>query len=133
MSHIDITQDKKQDILNGLYIDNLQATSNSEKELVIKCEDAQQIFAEAHLPLKEWSTNSPLVRKALNKKGIAASQQKIVKTLGLRWMTTTDCLTFSSKPDRCPLTTKRLCLSKTSQLFDPLGMLLPGTIKARLG
>lgn len=132
MSSITLESKQKEDILNGLYIDNLQGTSNSEVELISKHEIAQQVFDKAHLPLKEWATNSPLLRKILEEKGIAASQQDVVKTLGLKWLTSTDCLTFSNKPQLCKVTTKRLCLSVTSQLFDPLGMLLPVSIKARL-
>ncbi|KAK9731456.1 Pao retrotransposon peptidase [Popillia japonica] len=56
-----------------------------------------------------------------------------IKTLGLLWNVESDILQYQlNSSNRSNKITKRSILSKTSQLFDPLGLLSPIIIKAKV-
>ena len=62
-----------------------------------------------------------------------ASNQVSSKILGMTWLPVSDVLTYPSKSFTEVLThTKRGILSAYSKIFDPMGLLLPVTIRARL-
>jgi hypothetical protein len=54
------------------------------------------------------------------------------KTLGLLWDTNHDCFRNSSHLPATKKVTKRSILSISSQIFDPLGLLSPVTVKAKM-
>jgi hypothetical protein len=54
------------------------------------------------------------------------------KTLGLLWDTNRDCFRYSSHLPATKKVTKRSILSISSQIFDPLGLLSPVTVKAKM-
>ncbi|MCP4254976.1 MAG: hypothetical protein GY775_16540 [Candidatus Scalindua sp.] len=134
LSHSKVDEEVVEEIRRGLYIDNLQGTANGEEELIQQCWSSLKIFNQAHLYLREWATNSIKLRQQLSNDGLAAENQEVVKTLGLRWNTESDTIRCPSKSNRVTASevTKRQCLSITAQLFDPLGVLLPVTIKSRM-
>ena len=68
------------DIRRGLYIDNLQGTSSSEKDLIYQYWQVQQIFNKAHLYLRGWVTNSISLQQ-LRFNGDMAKDPEQVKVL----------------------------------------------------
>ena len=58
--------------------------------------------------------------------------KKHVKYLGLVWDTEKDLFLFSRKLTSYSKFTMRNCLAFMAELFDPLGILLPVTIRSRL-
>ena len=55
------------------------------------------------------------------------------KTLGVWWLAQEDEFTFKENvPDGNTVFTKRNCLKKIATLFDPLGLLAPYTIRAKM-
>lgn len=121
-----------QRLKDGLYIDNLQGTSDDEQDLITLYHDSKQIFSGAHLFLREWVTNSPNLRALMTQNGDASEIQSSVKTLGMVWKTEPDMLAFQKREHLSEASTKRQALSITAKIFDPLGVLLPVTIQARL-
>ncbi|KAB0801916.1 hypothetical protein PPYR_04102 [Photinus pyralis] len=55
-----------------------------------------------------------------------------IKTLGLMWSGKTDSLTFKISHSQQRKVTKRIILSETAQIFDPLGLLGACTISAKI-
>ena len=51
----------------------------------------------------------------------------------MRWLVDADQLSFNNNAMCAKVHTKRQCLSLTAHLFDPLGFLLPVTIRGRIG
>ena len=131
IAEADLEPDLRQEIRKGLYIDNLHGSGDNEEELLHKYWKVRNVFAKAHLHLREWTTNSCLLQDQVISDGVAA-QDSTVKFLGLKWNIDQDCLSYSFQPVPSETLTKRYCLSLTAQLFDPLGLLLPVTIRARL-
>lgn len=131
--HLSLLKDQRtvSKLIRGLYIDNLQITSNNEEDLSKLVHNAQHIFSTANLHLREWATNSFHVQEQMRAADLATDNQEQVKTLGLIWLTKTDTLTLPIKANYLQANTKREALSIIASVFDPLGTLLPVTIKAR--
>ena len=119
-------------VIRNLYIDNLQGMAENEKELIEHYWEVQKIFNTAHLYLREFVTNSPQLQGQLEVDGVNANEKDAVKVLGLMWNTSKDTLSFLLRDSPQGRTTKRTCLSRMSQLFDPLGFLVPVSIKSRI-
>jgi len=114
----------------SLYVDNLQGTVLTEAELTSLYFAASKIMSEGNMPLQEWCTNSLKLGEILSRKENPTDGSP--KLLGVKWNTHEDTLStkevvFEDKP----LTMRRL-LSNVSLLFDPLGLLSPLTITARI-
>ena len=70
--------------------------------------------------------------KSRNITGLAIGNQFVAKTLGAIWLADDDVFTFHMEnPEIKDWTKRRLC-STHAQLFDPLGLIAPFTITARI-
>lgn len=125
-------QENITNIKKGLYIDNLQGTSNKEEDLLEQYWEIQRIFNKAHLYLRGWVTNSPKLQEQLKVDEVMCRETAQTKVLGLIWNPSSDTLTFKFSDSKDPEITKRSCLSMVSKLFDPLGLLTPVVIKSRI-
>eukprot|EP00117_Sycon_ciliatum_P018644 scpid5610/ scgid2568/ len=120
-------------IARNIYVDNVVIGVRTDEEALPVHDQAKSIFAEASMNLREWTSSSAVVRAALPEDDLLTSRR--TKVLGLLWDTHADVLTIpESKMLRCPSqpVTKRTILSGLSSLYDPLGLLLPITLQARL-
>lgn len=91
-------------------------------------------MAEGKFNLRSWTSNSKLLRDQAASQN-AADSNKVVNLLGLKWDQTSDTLTFNQRPispSYTHLITKREVLRESSKTFDPLGILSPVMIKAKL-
>ena len=79
-------------------------------------------------------SNSRDIADLASKDG-ASDNSNPVNVLGLRWETQTDVLSLTTKshlPAATSLVTKRDVLQESSKVYDPLGILSPVMIKAKL-
>jgi len=89
-------------------------------------------------PLKKWTANEKeLLNNIPEEDRMLADPREwqpleCHAMLGLRWHPSSDCFSFSVKTGGTDPVTKRSILSKTAQLFDPLGWLTPVTIRAKI-
>ena len=99
-----------QKLRRGLYIDNLQLTSNDKEVLLNMYHKAQRVFSSAHLYLKEWMTNCKHLLDVLLAHGVACEEQKQAKVLGLKCNTLKDTMRLADyefKNDDARVTKKR--------------------------
>ena len=116
-----------------LYVDNLLSTIETENEAVQYFTEARKIMCKAGFNLRSWSSNSSELRKQAEKESILETDNN-TKILGLRWNSETDEL-FYPKRDitfQTPDCTKRDILKLSSKIYDPLGLLSPVTVRAKL-
>ena len=119
-------------VLRNIYIDNLQNTFKSEAELIEFYHKVTDHMHSGGFKLKQWQTNSHALNSILPEGQKLADN--ISNILGLRWNTNTDNLVipkFVPKFNESQVITKRQIVSEAARVFDPLGFLLPLSVRAK--
>ena len=88
---------------------------------------------------RKWLSNAPRIIKEIPQRGRKAEVDldtehlPSAKTLGVWWLADEDVFTFKENaPDDNMKYTKRNFLKKITTLFDPIGLLAPFTIRAKM-
>ncbi|XP_054709007.1 uncharacterized protein LOC129218706 [Uloborus diversus] len=117
--------------------DDLISGAKSDKEVYYISSTASDIFKEAGMNLRKFNTNSVKLRKMWEEKGMcetAELRNDTLKILGLLWNTNSDSLHFDVPDFRedCKINpSKRVVLKTVLKIFDPLGILLPFTVRMK--
>jgi len=120
-------------LLSSLYVDNVVSGCNTEQEINQYFQEARSLMSLSKFNLRAWTTNSPSLRNLAREQNVAESKET-VKVLGLCWNVELDQISLCSKPELATHTavTKREILRFTYSIFDPLGLVTPVTISAKL-
>lgn len=123
-----------------MYVDDLLTGAAGEEEAKRLYVEANDIFMLAGMRLHKWGSNSAALTGMFEENcgvernlGQAAN---VLKVLGMTWKPKEDCLTFS--PDQVVEfaqrggDTKRFVLQTTARLYDPLGLLSPFVVRAKI-
>ena len=126
--------DTADNTLKNLYVDNLISGGTTEENVIRYFREARDVMSKANFNLRSWASNSPELQTIVQKENIADTSQ-MVNLLGLHWNTSSDKVSFI--PKRIDSTadsaiTKRKVLQCSSRIFDPLGVLSPVAIRAKL-
>ncbi|GFR22000.1 integrase catalytic domain-containing protein [Trichonephila clavata] len=115
------------DILSGA--DDITTAKEMQRQLI-------GLMKEGCFHLYKWSANSEELLKDMpteNKEFLFNENDELVKTLGLSWRPREDTFMYQMNLQEVPVTiTKRTVLSFISKLYDPLGLLQPIIIKAKM-
>lgn len=122
-------------INNNFYVDDFINSNDSMEKLLFICEKTTETLKSGGFPLRKWVFNFDHGNVLSNGtvKEFSMGEQLGSKTLGLGWHNKSDYLHFHTKfqqHEQYP--TKRTILSITSQIFDPLGLLSPTIILAKV-
>ncbi|XP_062709714.1 uncharacterized protein LOC134288548 [Aedes albopictus] len=96
------------------------------------------MFAAGGFHLRKWASNSAAVLEGVPeadlemKISIEEGGGSSIKTLGMQWQPCSDEFLFTYHQNEILQPTKRSILSQISSLFDPLGLLAPVIVKAKL-
>lgn len=122
---------------NDFYVDDL-LTGASTFEEALKLRNELIAFAKlGGFNLRQWASNEVRLTNDLqedsSQEALCLDHAETKKTLAVFWNPSNDNIVYKSKPfadsQRC---TKRLILSQISRLFDPLGLLGPVIIQAKI-
>ena len=125
-------------VRKGFYVDDCLTTVNDKKEGIQLVKDLKELLSKGGFHLTKWISNSQEVVQSIEPEervkvvaqvdiGDACSE----RVLGMKWNVRTDCLEFNVRiPERPP--TRRGLLAITNALFDPLGLVAPVVLEARL-
>ena len=123
------------DMQSNLYVDNLISGCDSEQQLMDYYAQSRSTMNQANFNLRSWSSNSHKLR-ATTESEKTNDSNTCVSLLGLRWNTLHDTIGFITKSfsslTSSPLVTKRQILHDSAQIYDPLGLITPITVKAKL-
>lgn len=119
------------DMLTGA--DNIEAATQLTNEMI-------KLTSSGGFNLRKWNSNSSALLDQLpsnlvdHQPALEFDSSRIpVKTLGLRWDTTSDCFLFESPVwNTDAVITKRIVLADTARLFDPLGLVGPVVVVAKI-
>ena len=121
------------DISEKLYVDNLLSGVENEADAISYFHEARDLMQKGNFVLRQWCTNSDLLRNEVHQNN-TGTRSSTISILGLSWDTKSDTISFPVHNFNSTNTqlTKRHVLSMASKLYDPLGMLSPVTLVARL-
>ncbi|XP_058817817.1 uncharacterized protein LOC131681123 [Topomyia yanbarensis] len=122
----------------GTYVDDISTGVDSEEEAILLRQQLSTILASGGFHLRKWASNSvevlnaiPAADREINTT-IELNNTRTIKALGIHWQPCSDEFLFSNIPNQIFQPTKRTMLSQIASIFDPLGLLAPIVIKAKL-
>ncbi|XP_066252670.1 uncharacterized protein [Euwallacea similis] len=125
---------------HSFYMDDLLVSLNLEEEALNVYKELDKIMEQANFKLRKWASNSGTVLRNIlesndneNSDSFTLPHNKQLKMLGISWDPELDTLKYAVNV-RFDSThaTKRTILATISQIFDPLGLIGPALIKAKL-
>ena len=116
-----------------LYVDNVLTSFPDEHSLLKFYGESRKLLSDAGFNLRSWNSNNEELQSVAKQENIADSEES-VKILGMRWNTEDDKLQYQQVQitQEETLFTKRDVLRLSSRIFDPLGLIIPVTVKAKL-
>ena len=122
-------------IKSSLYMDDVSNLADEYEDAVETARQVYQLFLLANMQPHKWNTNKTEVLRdaGVPEKYWATVRQH--KVLGVQWDTLEDTIEFdfSNILDKEPaVQTKRLLIQQAARIFDPLGLIAPFTLKAKL-
>lgn len=123
-------------IKRNFYVDDLLSSFNNINEAKRSKELLTKIFTSFSLNLRKWNSNERSLAEETSVGDIIdlkLNSSSTCSILGMKWDTHTDQLSYAItlKPTQSTYS-KRQILSEIASLFDPLGMLAPIIIRAKL-
>lgn len=123
-------------LLRDMYVDNLISGSQSVVEAMKLFEQVNVVMEKGQMPMRKWYTNHPEVLKQIpddmQDTTLNINDSEIVKTLGMIWIPASDQFTFKYEATESTDITKRNVLSQIAKIFDPLGLVAPVVVKAKM-
>ncbi|XP_071053586.1 uncharacterized protein [Onthophagus taurus] len=121
---------------NHFYVDDLLTGANSLDELSYIIREVQSNLEKSGFQLAKWTSNDPQLLQEFTESNSSESvdlgRNENTRTLGLLWNSTEDEFHYRIKINSDNSLTKRAILSDIAQIFDPLGLLCPVIIKAKI-
>ena len=126
-------------VLKSTYMDDSMDSVTDIEEAVKLYHELSTLWGKAHMHARKWLSNSPEVLEHIPVKDRAShvnlnsDNLPTIKTLGILWIADRDVFTFKTaiKAEHTQMT-KRKFLKRIATLFDPLGFLMPFTIRAKI-
>ncbi|XP_018377661.1 PREDICTED: uncharacterized protein LOC108770524 [Trachymyrmex cornetzi] len=121
----------------GRYVDDLFGGDS-----IIQAQDTlkqvNQLCMAGGFKLRKWISNDPTVLKSVPEKdrmigsSVSIEEKSVVLSLGLHWHLDNDTFQFTFHHKHTETITKRSILATIARLFDPLGLLSPLMIRAKM-
>jgi hypothetical protein len=120
------------------YMDDLLCGHNTFQETLVLRDQIIEILKQGQFNLRKWASNDPFLLPTVNSEtsdntAINLDKDGDIKTLGLTWNSKEDTLKFVIANSPVPgKITKRSILSTIAKIFDPLGLIAPFVVNAKL-
>ncbi|XP_024890294.1 uncharacterized protein LOC112466438 [Temnothorax curvispinosus] len=123
-------------VIRDFYVDDMLTGAETIEDALEIRDQTIQLLREASFELSKWGSNCPELLSGVSPRGdkiVSFQTDSDVRILGILWDQDGDFFRFSYQPSLVsgPVT-KRLILSEVSRLFDPLGLLGPIIVIAKL-
>lgn len=119
------------------YVDDLLTGADTKEEAEIIRNEVSLLLEKGKFQLRKWASNcSDLIQNISSNETehaiINLDKQQTIKTLGLQWNSSADVFQFKISKFTTSRISKRTILSDISQIFDPLGLIGPVIVIAKL-
>ncbi|XP_076231248.1 uncharacterized protein LOC143177269 [Calliopsis andreniformis] len=118
-----------------LYVDDLLTGASSYDEALGLRNEIIDLLQRGGLNIRQWVSNDPRLLSGLSEDQIHPKffgEIDGIKTLGITWNARQDSINYSVNLPSSKKHTKRTVLSSIAKIFDPLGLLGPITITAKI-
>ncbi|KFD60296.1 hypothetical protein M514_27515 [Trichuris suis] len=122
-----------------MYVDNILDSVDTEEEAMDLYKQTAAVLSKSYFRLRKWASSSRQVIAEIPRNERANPELDLTKdvlvkekTLGLLWDCEEDVLRFSWPTSSNHVPTKRQILSISARAFDPLGLISPVNITARI-
>ncbi|XP_018372878.1 PREDICTED: uncharacterized protein LOC108767463, partial [Trachymyrmex cornetzi] len=122
-------------VKRDFYVDDLLTGADSIRELEQIRDEVIRLLRAGSFELSKWASNCPQLLESLRKHNgeLVSLNSDDSSVLGIRWSQSQDMLLFSCELEpTCNVVSKRVILSEISRCFDPLGLLGPTIVIAKL-
>lgn len=124
-------------LTKGRYMDDIFGGADTFEETQKIINHLQQLCMAGGFPLQKWASNNKelltnVFTTSSNNNSSVEIETSLIKILGLHWNSDTDTFHFASTSATQRKITKRTILSEIARLFDPLGLLAPVIIRAKI-
>ncbi|XP_076287382.1 uncharacterized protein LOC143212430 [Lasioglossum baleicum] len=138
LEHMSLVTD---DSTTGYYMPHhavVKATSaNSLEEVLIIRNEVIELLKRGGFTIRQWASNHNHALDSISEKLLgtdyATDESPVIKTLGIGWHAQGDKLVYTVNSSESPTkSTKREILSEIAKIFDPLGLLGPIILTAKV-
>lgn len=126
-------------VLRDFYVDDLITGANTRAKALQIRDETSKLLLKGGFTLCKWASNDKeLLEDIYNSSSTnsirSLDKECIFKTLGIQWNPINDVFQYKISVDQSHTqrVTKRTILSHTSQIFDPLGLLGPYVVLAKM-
>ncbi|XP_055633964.1 uncharacterized protein LOC129774271 [Toxorhynchites rutilus septentrionalis] len=126
-------------VKKDVYVDDLISGENTVERTIQLQRDLMELLQRGGFRLRKWVSNSLEVLSAIpgelqgTRSPMQFDPKETIKTLGICWEPETDTLCFNvSVNPKNSMATKREILSTIAQLYDPLGIVSPVIVQAKI-
>lgn len=119
------------------YVDDVLTGANTHEEASFLLNDLTQLLKSGGFTLRKWVSNVPSLTlenmKNVINKDMTFDSSPTIKTLGIQWNSREDVIVYKVNSLSCSKTvSKRSVFSQVAKLFDPLGLLGPVIVRAKI-
>lgn len=116
------------DVITGS--DNLEKTISLQKQLMV-------LLAKGQFHLRKWRSNDDrtlnhLLEESKTEDMLVINKDAALKTLGILWNQKEDILLYQKREEKIGRITKRSVISEIARVYDPLGLIGPVMIIAKI-
>lgn len=120
-------------VKSSFYVDDLLSGADDTRTLHSIKNEVTEVLRRGNFPLTKWHSNHPDFMNTTPTKQLNMEEEYITSALGVSWEQLGDVFRFTFEPKQSiTAITKRSILSVASTLFDPLGLLSPIIIVAKM-
>ncbi|XP_076383120.1 uncharacterized protein LOC143260685 [Megalopta genalis] len=119
----------------NLYVDDLLTGADTIEEAQVIQRQITRLLRKGGLTIRQWASNEPKLLAGLHTDLIhpkILGNATAMKTLGISWDAEHDTIRYSVQTATANKVTKRHILATIAKIFDPLGLLGPVTIHAKI-
>jgi hypothetical protein len=125
-------------IWDDVYVDDVLTGSDSKEELLQIRNKLQNLFIKGGMKIRKWASNCRETLEGVPEEDLElkiedeAVVNQTIKALGIKWCPMQDIIKYTINAELKNKCTKRNVLSKIASTFDPLGLVSPVVIKAKI-
>ncbi|XP_076047322.1 uncharacterized protein LOC143028845 [Oratosquilla oratoria] len=127
----------KDTLFRSFYVDDMLKSVASPEETIQVIEETRSVLRHGGLNITKFVINDVKLLESINKQDRAKEAKELTsnmhsKVLGIKWDVKNDCFFFVSKGVQTQNVTRRVMLSQLASTYDPLGLILPIIIPAKI-